>query len=163
MDVLVVGCGHPDRGDDAVGLLVAEAVHRAAPTVPVHQIADPVHLVGLLPGHDLVVVVDAATGTGPPGVTHVHEVGDTPLPVPASSATSTHGLSVSDAIELSRRVAGLPRRLLVVTVAGSRFTLGAAPQDAVRDAVAPAVRRVLALIAAGGPASLRTEVPGRAR
>ena len=156
---LVVGCGHPDRGDDAVGLLVADAIRRAAPTVEVLDLLDPLRLVSVVHDHDLVVAVDAATGAGPPGTIRVHEVADAPLPVAAARPTSTHGFALSDAIELCR-VAGLPCRLVVVTVTGSRFAVGSAPQDAVRDAVGPAVTHVLDLIEPERGASLRREGRG---
>jgi hydrogenase maturation protease len=145
---LVLGLGHRSRGDDAAGPLVADEVARRAPSgVDVHEAPEPLRLAEMWAGRDLVVVLDAAVGAGRPGAIAVHDVTDQPLPALASAATSTHGLSLGDVVELSRRLGSLPRRLVVVTVAGSAFDLGQAPQPSVTGAVPDAAQAVLAVLA----------------
>jgi hydrogenase maturation protease len=146
---LVVGVGHPDRGDDAVGLLVAEAVGAARPDLDVRLLTDPLALVDLLSGCDLAVVVDAATTGSRTGTVHVFDATDSPLPGQRSSATaSSHGLSPGDAIELARAMGQLPARLVVVAIEVDAVELGQAPQPLVLAAAGEATARVLALVSA---------------
>lgn len=159
---LVVGLGHPDRGDDAVGSLVAAALRAGAPRgLQVRTSLDPVRLPDLWTGRDLVVVVDAATGAGPPGTVRVLDASSAPLPVLPASPGSTHGLSLADVVELSRRTGALPRRLLVVSVAGSSFTLGDRPSPAVAAAVPEAVEAVLDVVGRGPSATRAWPGSGR--
>jgi hydrogenase maturation protease len=150
---LVVGVGHPDRGDDTVGLLVADAVHSADPAVDVAALADPLALLDVMAGRDLVVVVDAAvTGTAV-GTVQVFDASAAPLPaVAAGVPSSSHGVSLSDAIELARTLGVLPTRLAVITIEAGEFDLGRGAQPAVLAAAGQATATVLGLVrgAAGG-------------
>jgi hydrogenase maturation protease len=147
---LVVGLGHPDRGDDAVGPLVAARLRdEASGVLEVRTSLDPLRLPDLWAGRGLVVVVDAAAGAGPAGTVRVHDASSAPLPVLPASPGSTHGLSLPDVVELSRRTGRLPPRLLVVSVAGSSFVLGEPPSPAVAAAVPAAAAAVLEVVSGG--------------
>ena len=147
---LVVGLGHPDRGDDAVGPLVAAALLDEGPTdMDVRTSQDPLRLPEMWDGRDLVVVVDAAVGAGPPGTVRRHDVTSAPLPILPASPGSTHGLSLPDVVELSRRTGRLPGRLVVVSVAASSFGLGEPPGRQVLAAVPRAVAAIREVVAGG--------------
>jgi len=144
---LVVGVGHPDRGDDAVGLLVAEAVGTARPDLDVRLLTDPLALVDLLPVVEVAVVVDAAVTGSPAGTVHVFDATHAPLPgLQPGGLASSHGLSPGDAIELARALGRIPARLAVVAVEIDAVDLGQPPQPAVVAAVQHAVAQVLALV-----------------
>lgn len=152
---LVVGVGHPDRGDDAAGLLVADAVHAADPAVDVVRFADPLALIDTMAGRDVVVVVDAAVTGAAVGTVHVFDASAAPLPAVATGApSSSHGVSLSDAIELARALAVLPARLVVLTIEAGEFDLGRTAQPAVLAAIGQATATALRLVkgAAGGSA-----------
>jgi len=147
---LVIGIGNPDRGDDAAGPLVADAVTSLRPDIDVVRLSDPLALVDLLAGRHLVIVVDAALTGRPPGTVGVLDVSDSPLPGERrGSTTSSHGLSLGDAIELARALGRLPDRLLVVVVEGDAVELGQAPQPIVLASVTEATTQVLAMVDGG--------------
>lgn len=146
---LVVGLGRPDRGDDAVGVLVARQVRaRGLPGVVVLEETDPTDLVEAWTGHDLVVVVDAVCSGRECGEVLRLETGSGRAPLPPSTwagtgRTSSHAFGVGGAVELARVLGRLPRRLVLLGVEAGSFTYGAP----VAPAVASAVDRVAALVA----------------
>lgn len=148
---MVVGIGHPDRGDDAAGVLVAEAVRSARPDLDVVCLADPLALVDVVAGRELAVVVDAAVAGNPVGTVLLIEAGESPLPQQLGRhASSSHGLSVGDAIELARTLGTLPPRVAVVTLEIGSVDLGEPAQPAVLGAVDQAAATVLRLVGRDG-------------
>jgi hydrogenase maturation protease len=164
-----------DRGDDAVGQVVAAQVATGVATsgmlgveVVVHE--DPTVLVDLMapdgqasgPGRQLVVVVDAVrAGTagptgwanprpGPgPGEVLVLETGAGQPPLPARTdpgPAGTHGIGLAGALELARALDRLPPRVVVVGVVGTDFGHGLPLTPAVAAAVPEAVATVLDLM-----------------
>jgi hydrogenase maturation protease len=150
MRPLVVGVGHPDRGDDAVGPLVAAALwERPGVHADVVHLLEPTQLTELMAGRPLVVLVDAAASQAPPGSLRLDDVTEQPLPAAAGRPVSTHGLGLVDAVAMARLLGTLPARLLVVTVAGSRFDLGQPAQPAVLAAVEGVCAQVRTLLMTG--------------
>jgi hydrogenase maturation protease len=140
----VIGVGNAYRTDDAVGLAVARAL---AGTLPgdvdvLEREGEPTSLIAAWEGADTVWIVDAVSSGAAPGT--VHRVVATEEPVPASFArSSTHHVGLPEAIELSRAVGRLPRRLVLYGIEGRSFATGEAlsPEVAAAvDAVAAAIR-----------------------
>lgn len=150
MTLRVVGLGHPDRGDDAVGLLVADAVRAMAPApVAVRRLeGSPLVLLDVWAGDDVVVVVDAVRAAAAPGAVVRLDATSAPLPVGGVGA-GTHDASLVDAVELARALGRLPTRLVVYGVCGTSFDVGAAMTPAVSDAVDPLAARVVAEVTGG--------------
>lgn len=146
---LVVGLGHPDRGDDAVGWLVADEVARRRPDLAVRRVLEPLALLSLLDAHERVVVVDAAIANSPPGVVSVHDLAASGVPAMPGTSASSHGASLAEVLEVARAVATLPRHLAVVTVSATTVGLGEPVTDDVRAAVPAAAEAVLAWLRCG--------------
>ena len=152
--VLVVGLGSIDRGDDAIGCMVAARVDDAVTVrgsagvrVVVHE--DPTALVEEMAASDVVVIVDAMRSGAPAGTVTLHEVGRgepglSERTTPGSAGT--HGLGVGDAIELARALDCLPDRVVVVGVEAVDFGHGEAPSAQVANAVPAAVRAILDIV-----------------
>lgn len=156
---LVVGLGSPDRGDDALGALVAAGVAQALPaaatgsiTVVAHE--DPTNLIDLLEPvastgrPEVLVVVDAVRGPGVAGTLVSLEVGpgaDEVIPRRNldPGPAGTHGFGLAGAIELARVLGRLPARVVVIGVLASGFEPGAAVSGPVADAVPGAVAAAL--------------------
>lgn len=152
--VLVLGVGNPDRGDDAVGPAVAERIAALdLPGVRVSSPAEPMDLLAVPAGADLVVLVDAVRTGAEPGALLVREVGHAQL-TEWSAATSTHLMGVAETVELARALGRMPDRLVLVGVEAVDFVAGTPMSPAVRDAVPTAADAVLRAVGS---------VPGGAR
>ncbi|GGZ19584.1 hydrogenase maturation protease [Streptomyces poonensis] len=153
--IVIIGVGNEFRHDDGVGRAVtARLEERTAvrPLPPGTVLAtcdgDPARLLALWENAGLAVVVDAAHAEPPhPGRVHRLTLGD-PLdgppdgPRPEGTATaSSHALGLGEAVELSRVLGRLPRRLVVYAVEGADRSLG-------RGLSAPVAARVDALVRA---------------
>jgi hydrogenase maturation protease len=150
----VVGIGHPDRGDDAVGPLVADAVRSARPDLDVVALSDPSVLVDVMSGRSHVVVVDASVTGMQVGTMQTFDAAAAALPTLSVAVTSSHALSLGDAIELTRAMGSLPKRLEVVAVEIGSVMLGQPAHPAVLAAVTDAGNVVLRLV---GPADAHSD------
>jgi hydrogenase maturation protease len=145
---LLVGIGAELRGDDAVGLRVAETARpRVPPGVEVRVLAeDATTLVEWWAGAELVVLVDAMRSAQPPGgVTRLDllEPGHGAVAVGAGVLRSSHAFGVAEALALGRALGRLPARLIAYGIEGADFGVGAPMTPAVTAAVDKVVGRVV--------------------
>jgi hydrogenase maturation protease len=92
-----------------------------------------------------VIIVDAVSSGGEPGVIHRLEVDDQPLPA-HFSGKSTHAFGLAEAIELARQLDRLPTQLLIIGIEGKSYNLatGLSPEvEAAIPAAIMAIRREL--------------------
>ncbi|MBT8240904.1 MAG: hydrogenase maturation protease, partial [Acidimicrobiia bacterium] len=143
---LIVGVGNPSRGDDAVGPLVIESFrHRLGSGSG--QIAtkvltgDLVDLVLSWRSDQDVVVVDAMMGGAPPG-TIVETDGFDHLPLPRG-AISSHGVGITEAVNLARLLDRLPRSLTIIGVEAGSFGHFEPPSRAVKASIPEVVDRLI--------------------
>ncbi len=141
MSSAVTCLGHRDRGDDAVGPLVAERLRERGIAVLDCQ-EEPTRLLDAMVGLDLLVIVDAVRSGGPPGTLVRIEARDEPLPADLGFA-STHAFGIAEALELARALDRAPACVVVHGVAGERFGMGDEPTPAVVAALDPLVDRVV--------------------
>lgn len=138
--VRVIGCGTPDAGDDAVGLLAVRACRDelvALGDVDVRELASPLDLVHLLEGVDAIVVVDAVRtplGGREPGALVRAEGGHEGLPAELRSSLSSHGLGLAEAMGLAAALGRSPR-IVFVGVEADDVTAGRPPTPAVAGAL----------------------------
>jgi len=147
---LVIGVGQEQRGDDAVGLLVArhlatnDAVGRCDDLGILEHDGDGMDLMLVWEGANRVVVVDAVvSGERAPGEVERFEAHEEPLPTQLFAGHSTHALGVAEAIELARAMEMLPPSVVVYGVEAACFDTGSAPGAEVRAAIEPVAGRVL--------------------
>jgi hydrogenase maturation protease len=143
--VVVVGMGNSYRGDDGVGLAVAERLRDTAPRGV--QVVDcdqePTRLLDAWEGADAVVVVDALASADEPGTLHRYDVSREPLPA-RIFRSSTHAFGVPDTIEVGRALGRLPAQVIVYGIEGESFDTGHGLSERVAAAVEPAAAAVLA-------------------
>ena len=139
----MLGVGNAFRGDDAVGLAVAERVRVLAPELEVVVCEqEPIQLLDAWEGADLALLVDAVSSGAEPGT--VHRLEATVEPVPATVFRgSTHAFGVPEVVELGRALGRLPERLLVFGIEGAAFDAGDELTPAVAAAVEPLVAELL--------------------
>lgn len=141
--VVVIGVGNPWRGDDAVGLMVAERLTQRARDMTVAACSgDVLDVCEVWKGADLAVLVDALASNEAPGTIRRFDVGDLAL-LCAGFRRSTHAFGVGDAVRLAGAVGALPPRVVVYGVVGSWFELGQEASPAVVRAVDDLVERIL--------------------
>jgi hydrogenase maturation protease len=122
---VVVGVGNEWRRDDAAGLEVARRL-RAGNTSGGRVLViegEPSGLLDTWEGEHEVIMVDAVSSGGRPGTVHRLDALARPLP-PDLFRTSTHHLSVAEAVELGRVLGRLPERLEIYGIEGGDFAAG---------------------------------------
>lgn len=129
---MILCFGNADRGDDAAGVLVAQALH-----LPV---CDPTAILDLDPRAHAILVDTVVTGSSA-GTIHVWDAVAQPL-AREPFRCSTHALGVAEVIEMARALGRLPAHVTIYGIEGAQFEFGAAPLDAVVDA-ANRVARIL--------------------
>lgn len=147
---IVIGLGHPDRGDDAIGPVVTGLLAaRVPPGVEVVEHEDPMDLVLHWGGHPWVIVVDAAVSGASPGTATVAEIADGGAGARDWSRLAlggTHAFGLGEAVELSRTLGRLPARVTLVGVEAADVAAGRGLTDPVARAVPDAVELVLRLL-----------------
>ncbi len=152
-NTLVVGLGNIYRHDDGVGIIVARQIQgRILPGVSVFE--DNCYGLALLEtwqARTTVILIDATTSGGPPGT--IHRINARKQQIPRGSfRCSSHGFSVSEAIELAGTLNQLPPRLLVFGIEGKDFTTGIGLSDEVEQAATQVTAQVLRkAFCVGGP------------
>lgn len=149
----VIGCGNPDAGDDAVGLVVARAVRSRVPgDVDVVETRDPLRVLDLLDGVDRVVVVDAVRSTAgvrEPGDLVRAEAGYDGLPASLRTSLSSHGLGIAETIGLAAAMGSVPLIVFHGVEVGS-VTAGSGLSAAVAAVVPALTQAVVADVRAVG-------------
>lgn len=152
--VRVIGLGNPMRSDDGVGRFVLALLTGRVPG-GVTLIEGPREATGLLPlwrGAKLAIVLDAVRSGRAPGTVVSWRPHDGPLPA-AWRPTSTHAISLREAIALGEAMGELPEDLWVVGVEGDRFDVGSSLTPRVESGAQEAAGMVLRAVraAGGGP------------
>ena len=147
---LILGVGHPHRGDDAAGLEVVRRLRERdlGPTRVVAAWGEATEILEAWRGFDSVTVVDATSGGGPAGAI-VRLDGESARLGPGDLRASSHGMGLAEAIALGRQLGRLPPHLVIYGIEGRAFGVGEAMSPEVERAVA-ALARILG--EAGGEA-----------
>jgi hydrogenase maturation protease len=151
---LVLGIGNPDRGDDAVGRLVARSLKRLVPAdVRVaERDGEAAALLAELESAQRAWLVDAARSGARPGTVHRIDCSAVDLALPPGTVSS-HGFGVAEAIGLARALDVLPPHCIVYAIETTDFTPGATPSPAVTSAVDVVAARILMELATPPPPS----------
>jgi len=176
--LLVVGLGCPDRGDDAVGPIVAKRfAGLRVPGIQVLEREDPTSLIELWDPEegraDLAIVVDAVRSHEMPGTLTILETGSqrNPLPPDAWARTGRGGISafgLAELVEFARSLHRLPRRVVLVGIEAATFERGAPLSPAVAAAIAPAIDAVIGVLwdtgeVGSGPGGRQVRPPSRSK
>ena len=123
--ITIIGIGNAFRGDDGVGLLIAQRLRALAlPGVTIlEQSGEGAALVETWREAGRIIVVDAVSSGSTPGTIHRLEVTDQPLPAHFSGG-STHAFGLAEAVELARQLDRLPPGLVIYGIEARDFTLG---------------------------------------
>lgn len=123
--ILIIGIGNAYRGDDAVGLHVAQCLKKQAHD-HVHVIEESGEGASLMEcwkDANSVILIDAVSSGAKPGTIHRLDAHTQPIQTNFFHY-STHAFGVAEAIELSRALNQMPRRLIVYGIEGKCFEAG---------------------------------------
>jgi hydrogenase maturation protease len=133
----IITVGNPYRGDDGVGPYVFAGLAQALPGADLVLCDGEVSsLLDAFGGCAEVLLVDAmdAASAGQPAGSVVRLDGEDAALAEAGLRTSTHAMSVAEAIGLARSLGALPKRLSVIAIVGESFAHGAGLSAAVARA-----------------------------
>jgi hydrogenase maturation protease len=151
--VLLLAVGNPDRGDDGVGILVAQELRGRLPAdvTLLARSGDMLSLIEDWAGFDVLLCVGAAApATGcmtTPGRIHRFDLASDALPRELAF-TSSHAFGLAEAIALARVLERAPPTIIVYAVEGGCFEGGSALTPEVASAAGVTADRVLAEIEA---------------
>lgn len=138
-NIAIVGVGNPFRGDDGAGCAVIDVLsEKMPPSITLRKTnGDIAELLDLFTQYATVYIIDACQGDGLPGSwQRINALTDN-IPLDAKQ-TSTHGLNVSQAIQLATHLKQLPSQLIIYTIASDNFTI----QTSVSWPVSQAISKV---------------------
>jgi hydrogenase maturation protease len=150
---VVIGIGNEYRRDDGFGPLVVAAIagrrdsdgRLAGVRLRVSD-GEPAGLIEMWSGAGLAVVVDAVRDGDHAGRRYeitLDELGG----AAGDRVASSHGVSLGSTVALGRALDRMPRRLVVLAVAGGEFGFGTGLTPPVAAALAPVVERACELVA----------------
>jgi hydrogenase maturation protease len=132
-DLIIAGIGNPYRRDDAAGWAVIEALEKKV-TIPLQKTRGDIgELLELFSRYGTVYLIDASLSKKTGSWQRIDALQEElPLDNPQ---TSTHDLSVSEAISLAKNLDQLPAKLIVYAIAGDQFHIGQGLSPLVGQAV----------------------------
>ena len=141
---VVIGIGNPFRNDDGIGPTVAAQIEeqRLPGVRVVISDGEPAGLLEAWAGADLAVVVDAIHRV-PASPGSIHRLTSGQLEA-GSTAASSHGLGMPDALRLGRALGRLPRRVVILAVEAADTGSGTELSKPVATALPEVVAAVMA-------------------
>jgi hydrogenase maturation protease len=122
--MLLIGVGNKMRGDDGVGVWVAEQVAHQHPTIRTRILSgEGAGVIDALAGESRVVLVDATRSGKPAG--SIGRIDAIAQQLPSGLFNySSHAFGVAEAIEMARVLGQLPVDLTIYGVEGGSFAAG---------------------------------------
>ncbi len=144
-DIVVIGCGNPNRSDDGVGPHVIALLRETPLPAPVRLFdagTDGMAVLYRARGATHLVIVDARIPEGRPGT--IHEVPGAVLENPPAPSLNLHDFRWDNALYAGRRIHGddFPAQVSVLLIEAKSLDLGLS----LSPAVAAAAKRVAARI-----------------
>lgn len=142
---LVIGIGNEFRGDDGVGLSIAQKLRAMAGLGArvVESSGGGTELMGLWAGAELAILIDAVHSGGRPGSVFRYVLPDDEIPGAIFPRHSTHAFGVLEALELAATLGERPPRVIVYGIEGESFATGAGLSGPVRAAASEVVDMVV--------------------
>lgn len=133
--ILIVGIGNEFRNDDSVGIYTVRKLKELIPP-GIHTCELHYDLSGLLEvwvRYESVYLIDAVSSGAAAGTIHEIELDENRLSEEEFSFSS-HTISLSSIIELSRAIRQFPKSLVIYGIEGKDFSYGCTMSDVVKVA-----------------------------
>ena len=141
---VVIGIGNPHRGDDAVGIVVANRLKEVVPDgVEVYEnFGEAAGIVELLGKAGAAILIDAVSSGADAGKVFRFDAAKEKIRTDCLRY-STHAFGVAEAIELARVLGQLPPKVIVFGIEGKGFEIGEGLSCEVEASVKDVVERIL--------------------
>lgn len=141
---LVIGIGNDCRGDDAVGLAVADhlAKHQRAGLKVIRHNGPAINAIDRIDSATDLIVVDAVHAPDDPGHVVCLDVLDGNLG-DLNFGVSSHGFTLAGVLELAKSLGRLPGQVTLIGIVGRRFEIGAPMDPAVCTAIPRVIDKIL--------------------
>jgi len=141
--ILIIGVGNAYRGDDGVGLRIAQDIKKKSPdhVNVIEQSGEGISLMDSWKDADAVILIDAVHSGRKPGTIHRFDVHTQTIPAKFFHY-STHAFGVAEAIELARALKQLPQNFIVYGIEGKCFEAGVGLSQEVEKSVQEVVKRI---------------------
>lgn len=156
-DLLIVGVGNPERGDDGVGSAVVRQLDNFLHSYigckeidVIESWGEATSLVSTMDGWKTVVFVDAAMSGADPGTFRRIDASEGQLPADLAEVSS-HGFGLAQAVELARALEALPDRCIIYAIEGKSFEAGDPLSPEVADAAKAVVAEIIQSITNNRP------------
>jgi hydrogenase maturation protease len=136
----IIGIGNRNRGDDGVGLFVAERLREFGLPALAYE-GDPLALAHLWRPDDHVLLIDAVVTGAPPGTLHLADASEVSLK--RTPSASSHGFDVAQGIELARILDRLPASLRVRGIEAENLDMRVGLSAPVQEAAAGVIEQIL--------------------
>ncbi|MCB1540423.1 MAG: hydrogenase maturation protease [Rhodoblastus sp.] len=142
---IIIGLGNPNRGDDAVGRVVAQILksHGVCSYDIEEAIGEATEILSLLEGREHVTLIDACVSGAPVGTIHQFDMAIDGAPN-KGSALSSHGLGLAQAIGIGRALGLLPKHCVVFAIEAASFEHGSPLTPEVEEATVRLLARISA-------------------
>lgn len=142
--IVVVGIGNPFRGDDGAGWAVIDALKgRVNAKITLNKIrGDISEVLDYFENDSIVYLIDACKKEAPAGTWQRIDALSDPLLLERAQ-TSTHGLSISQAISLGKALNQLPIKLIIYAINGDHYSIGNDLSPPVAKAIETVVQSLL--------------------
>lgn len=123
-NLIIVGIGHPYRGDDAAGWVVIDGLETKIGSMIdlIKQQGDLADLLDLFNRYHSVYLVDACRSNQPTGSWQRIDLHQQRLPADVDQ-TSTHGFGIQQAVALAKSFNQLPSRLILYAIQGENYSM----------------------------------------
>jgi len=141
--ILIIGIGNAYRGDDAVGLRIAQEIKKKSldHVNVIEQSGEGISLMDSWKDADAVILIDAVHSGGKQGAIYRFDSHKQLIPTEFFNY-STHAFGVAEAIELARALKQLPQNLIVYGIEGKCFESGIGLSLEVEKSALEVVKRV---------------------
>ena len=136
-NTVLIGIGNMYRGDDAIGLIVADKLQSSGIPV-IKATGDATILMESWEGYDKAILIDACPYMEQTGQIHRVNINEDENILTDSIRSSSHNFGISEAIEFSRLLRSLPEEVIIYAIEGERFEQGDEVSSKVMSAI-PAV------------------------
>ena len=143
--IMLIGIGHPDRGDDALGSILLENIKAKVENTLAtqHILGDMAQLIDCFEHYHIVIIIDAIVTRQKPIGTCYRFENEAILPISHGVTTSTHSFDLGQTLQLAKNLGVLPNKLILYGIEVGHFEHGKPMSEAVTASLSDLEQSIL--------------------